>query len=84
MNKTPKDGRKKSMTAELKKVTIKSITGPHEYYKKYGTWSAAIRQLSGEGLTTAEIATTLGKRYQHVRNVLTRPMKRGPQGRSKG
>ena len=37
-----------------------------------------------EGHTTAEIATTLGKRYQHVRNVLTRPMKRGPQGRSKG
>jgi hypothetical protein len=37
--------------------------------------SQKIRFLDKEGLARADIARTLGKRYQHVRNVLTQPIK---------
>ncbi len=37
------------------------------------TWSAKMRYLDSEGYSRSEIARTLGKRYQHVRNVLTSP-----------
>lgn len=38
--------------------------------------SARIRYLDSENFTTGNIARMLGKRYQHVRNVLTTPLKR--------
>jgi len=39
------------------------------------TWSAKIRALDGASFTRSQIANFLGKRYQHVRNVLEQPLK---------
>ena len=41
-----------------------------------GNVSNVIRQLSSLNYTTGQIATMLGKRYQHVRNVLKEPAKK--------
>jgi hypothetical protein len=41
------------------------------------TTSAKIRALAVTGKSRAEIAKILGIRYQHVRNVLITPLKRG-------
>lgn len=46
--------------------------------KHFRTKSAAIRYLSGKGHKNSEIAKHLGISYQHVRNVLTTTLKRGP------
>ena len=43
----------------------------------YATKSAAIRALATEGKTRGEIAKLLNIRYQHVRNVLITPLKKG-------
>jgi hypothetical protein len=40
------------------------------------TISAKIRYLNLEGFDNSQISKFLNKRYQHVRNVLTTPMKR--------
>ena len=40
------------------------------------TTSGKIRYLFKEGYEKADIARILGKRYQHVRNVLITPLKR--------
>jgi hypothetical protein len=40
------------------------------------TISAQIRYLAAEGFKTGPIAKYMGKRYQHIRNVLTTPLKR--------
>ena len=42
---------------------------------KLSTKSAAIRYLDSQGCTRSEIASALGIRYQHVRNVLITPVK---------
>ena len=39
-------------------------------YEQLKTHSAVIRDLHAKGYTRSEIASALGKRYQHVRNVL--------------
>ena len=39
------------------------------------TKSAVIRYLATEGQTRSQIAALMGIRYQHVRNVLTQPLK---------
>lgn len=39
------------------------------------TWSAKMRYMDSEGFTNGEIARYLGKRPQHVRNVLVTPVK---------
>lgn len=39
------------------------------------TTSSKIRYLASQGMARAEIAKKLGVRYQHVRNVLTTPLK---------
>lgn len=44
--------------------------------KEMPTKSAKIRALSAAGHPTGEISKILGIRYQHVRNVLTTPLKR--------
>lgn len=41
---------------------------------KCPTTSAKIRLLNAEGFSTGAIAKVLGKRYQHVRNVLVTPV----------
>lgn len=43
----------------------------------FKTKSAVIRYLKSQGQTTAQIAKFMGIRYQHVRNVLTQPLKKG-------
>lgn len=44
----------------------------------YKTKSAAIRYLVSQGHKVGEISKHLGIRYQQVRNVATKPLKRGP------
>lgn len=46
-----------------------------EALKQAGTKSALIRKLAGEGKSRSDIAKMLNIRYQHVRNVLTAPLK---------
>ena len=41
-----------------------------------GGVSKTIRELHSYGFTTGTIAKMLNKRYQHVRNVLTEPLKK--------
>lgn len=41
-----------------------------------GGVSKTMRGLAAEGYSTGAIAKMLGKRYQHVRNVLTQPLKK--------
>lgn len=41
-----------------------------------GNVSKVIRELSYMGFTTSKISLLLGKRYQHVRNVLKEPTKK--------
>lgn len=43
---------------------------------RWGSKSKAIRGLASEGVVVAEIARRCGLRYQHVRNVLSQPLKR--------
>lgn len=45
----------------------------------FTTKSAQIRHLANIGWSRGQIAKGLGIRYQHVRNVLIQPLKRGPQ-----
>lgn len=41
-----------------------------------GTKSAVIRELAAQGYKRADIAKMMNIRYQHVRNVLTQPLKK--------
>ena len=71
---TPRNKRnKRRKTPDFDELTSKEII-----YHFGGTKSAAIRGLAKKGLKVKRIATKLGIRYQHARNVLTRPLKRGP------
>jgi hypothetical protein len=45
------------------------------YVSQFGSISGAIRGLTAMGKTRGEVAKILGKRYQHVRNVLITPVK---------
>ncbi|SRR6266403_619611 len=45
---------------------------------QYKTKSAAIRYLVNQGFAIKDIAKHLGVKYQHVRNVATSKLKRGP------
>lgn len=44
--------------------------------QEHKTKSNVIRYLASQGKTRSEIAKLLNIRYQHVRNVLTQPLKR--------
>ncbi len=46
--------------------------------EQFKTKSACIRYLVNQGFETKDIAKHMGVRYQHVRNVATSPLKRGP------
>ena len=61
-----------------KKTTAKkTTTNPFDaIVKGLETKSAKIRALNAKGASRSEIATYLGIRYQHVRNVLVTPLKR--------
>lgn len=49
-----------------------------EIRSQYKTKSAVIRYLTSLGASVKEISAYTGIRYQHVRNVATTPLKRGP------
>lgn len=66
-----------AQTKDLKTIQTPEV---QKVIKDAPTKSAAIRQLHSMGLTRGQIAKAMGIRYQHVRNVLITPLKRGPQG----
>ena len=66
-----------------KTAASKSTTAPKDdksvasdLLKKYGTKSTAIRELTSKDWPRRRIADALGIKYQHVRNVQVRPLKR--------
>lgn len=54
------------------------LPSPEQLKKTFQTKSAAIRFLVEKGVPVKTIAKHLGIRYQHVRNVATNVLKRGP------
>ena len=67
---TSEERKAKAVPIELTKAQVGSLEG-------FATVSAKIRYLASLEFNTAQIAAYLGTRYQHVRNVLTTPLKRG-------
>lgn len=66
---------------ELTKMTNKdgqAVPPFHKLLETYKTKSAIIRYLHQQGLSVKDISAYTGYRYQHVRNVLTTELKRGP------
>ena len=61
---------------------IDKLTGS-ELIEMHGSKSAAIRYLGSQDVAVKDIAEKLGIRYQHARNVLTRPLKRGARNQLK-
>ena len=45
----------------------------------FATKSSQIRHLHAQGWSRGDIARSMNIKYQHVRNVLISPLKRGPQ-----
>lgn len=60
--------------AKTEKAVVKLTTAQNKAVENLETVSAKIRYLDSEGYSRSEIAKTLGKRYQHVRNVLITPI----------
>lgn len=67
--------REQFQTSTLESNGMPSLSWIHKHFK---TKSAAIRYLAFKGYKVKEISKHLGIRYQHVRNVLTTQLKRGP------
>ncbi len=74
MTKATTTAAKTTTSNETKKVDVNPITKAKvnikALYKTHETHSAVIRHLAAQGYERKHIATFLGKRYQHVRNVL--------------
>ena len=64
-----------SSTSTSTKSNVKLSAGQKKTYNKLETTSSRIRFLNQIGYSRSEIAKHLGKRYQHVRNVLITPIK---------
>ncbi len=66
---------KKQVTTETVKEQVDYTTmSPDELFELFGNWSKAIRALSTMGFKRGDVARMLGKKYQHVRNVLITPL----------
>jgi len=64
------------MTKQSKEQKNENVQVDHlEHIKTLPTVSAQIRYLAANGFERGKIAKLLGKRYQHVRNVLEMPVK---------
>lgn len=64
-------------TNDKAKSLVKQVTEAQQTeLDKLPTISAKIRYLDKENFTRSDIAKVMGKRYQHVRNVLETPLKR--------
>ncbi len=59
-------------------TTTKTTTtwNVEELMNTHKTKSAVIRYLSSQGVSRGDISRILNIRYQHVRNVLTQPLKK--------
>lgn len=69
-----------STSATTPKVLPKTqVSAMTSICKGLPTKSAKIRALAAKDYSRSEIAKFMGIRYQHVRNVLVTPLKRGPQ-----
>lgn len=55
---------------QTKSTETSNVQTAAELLKKYGTKSAAIRELFAQGKTKGEISKALGISYQHAYNVL--------------
>ena len=64
------------MTKVTKVTKIETPVTPEIDLTTFTTKSSKIRHLSSLGKTRSEIAKMLDIRYQHVRNVLTQPLKK--------
>lgn len=53
-----------------------NIIDPFAKYAALSTKSAKIRAMYSDGMSRSQIAKALNIRYQHVRNVLTQPLKK--------
>ena len=71
---------KNETTEVVTETAIAAAFDAATYIKEAGSVSAAIRKLAAEGMARGTIAKNLGKRYQHVRNVLITPGKKLPAG----
>ena len=67
------------MTKVKKVSTVKEATKTDLVYdpSQFKTKSEAIRTFAAQGHSRADIARSMGILYQHVRNVLTQPIKKG-------
>lgn len=65
----------KNQPQAIIEIAQPSLFNLDEALKQAGTKSALIRDLSAKGKSKSEIAKMLNIRYQHVRNVLTAPLK---------
>lgn len=64
------------MTKKVEQI-VEGKFDADSYIKECGSVSVAIRKLNSGGKSRSEIAKLLNKRYQHVRNVLITPIKKG-------
>ena len=55
---------------EFNQVAYDALLAEHK------TISGVIRHLASTGISRGDISRITGKRYQHVRNVLTQPLKK--------
>ncbi len=60
----------------MKKVAPKLEKNITEALNKLPSVSAKMRFLDSEGFSRGDISRILDKRYQHVKNVLDRPLKK--------
>jgi transposase-like protein len=58
------------------KTTTDTTYNLDRLMEQHKTKSAVIRYLAGQGMSRGDIARFMGIRYQHVRNVLTQPLKK--------
>jgi predicted Ser/Thr protein kinase len=65
------------MTQSKKNIHEVFTFDVNEYVKNKGSKSSAIRALHAQGYSRGQIADLLKIRYQHVRNVLITPVKKG-------
>lgn len=82
----PKDNTKEqdNLTAEQKKYVGKTVEELFDMFggeQKRGVISEVIRTLNSAGFTTSKIATMVGRRYQHVRNVLTEDARKAEEAK---
>lgn len=81
----PKENNEQSnLTAEQKKyanLTVDQLFDMFGGEQKRGVISEVIRTLNSVGFTTSAIAKMVGRRYQHVRNVLTEDARKADEAK---